>query len=388
MADDDHLIKQQRTLEKIENNDPAIHNLSIGNNSSECYYSKLGKAVAANPHITSVNVGYLRGDDALDITNKAFFDGLRNNSSICSLLISISYQCISQEVIHEILKIYQEKRNITYLCIGQTNLTMNGADNIITTTLRRFSSIRHIRLNCCGITDDLLSQIVEAVRGHRSLEELNIEMNRIGNVGCQTLATLLEDPNSNLQSLLLSRNSDNPIGNEGAMAIINSLSNNTKLKELQLYHHSLGPLHVPFRRLLGYTKSINNIYSSNHVLAELGVSIMSLALETLLKLNKGTNKKYVIIKKILQYHPFIDMEPLYDWDSEGEWSLKALPYVVDWFGRAKETVEHVDERLDLDYQVEEQKLAAIYQFARAMPLMFVTPPRIQVDGKRRKMNGI
>jgi len=262
---------------------------------------------------------------------------------------------------------------------------MNGADNIITTTLRRFSNIRHIRLNCCGITDDLLSQMVEAVRGHRSLEELNIEMNRIGNVGCQTLATLLEDPNSNLQSLLLSRNSDNPIGNEGAMAIINSLSNNTKLKELQLYHHSLGPLHVPFCRLLGHTKSINSIYSSNHVLEELGISIMSSSLATLLKLNKGTNKKHVIIKKILQYHPFIDMEPLYDWDLEGEWSLKALPYVIAWFESAEEA-DAADAAVE--YQVEERKLAAIYQFARAMPLMVVTPPHIKGDGKRRKLNGI
>ena len=89
MADDDHLVKQQRTLGKIESNDPAIHNLSIGNNSSECYYSKLGKAVATNPHITSLYVGYLRGDGALDTTNKTFFDGLRHNSSIRSLLISI-----------------------------------------------------------------------------------------------------------------------------------------------------------------------------------------------------------------------------------------------------------------------------------------------------------
>jgi hypothetical protein len=378
MADDDHLVKQQRTLEKIENNDPSIHSFSVGNNSSKCYYSKLGKAVATNPHITSLNVGYLRGDDALDITNKTFFDGIRHNSSIRSLLISISYQCISDKVIHEILKVYQEKRNISYLCIGQTNLSRNGADNIITTTLRLFSNIRHIRLNCCGITDELLLRIVEAVRGHSSLEELNIENNRIGNVGCQALATLIEDPNSNLQSLLLSRNSDNPIGNEGAMAIINSLSNNSKLKELQLYHHSLDPLHVPFRRLLGYAASINDIYSSNHVLEELGVSIMSLSLETLLKLNKGTNKKHVAIKKILQYHPNIDMESLYAWDSEGEWSLKALPYVIAWFERAEEADAAVD------YQVEELKLAAIYQFARAMPLMFVTPPHIKADDKKRK----
>ena len=31
--------------------------------------------------------------------------------------------------------------------------------------------------------------------------------------------------------------------------------------------------------------------------------------------NEGTNKR---VKKILKYHPNIDMEPFFDWDSKGD----------------------------------------------------------------------
>ena len=103
-------------------------------------------------------------------------------------------------------------------------------------------------------------------------------------------------------------------------------------------------------------------------------------LATVLDLNKGTNKSHVAIKKILKYHPNIDMEPLFEWDADGEQSLKALPYVIDWFKRAKEAVadedmladneDEDDEDDDYDYCVDERKLSAIFQFAKAMPLFF------------------
>ena len=54
------------------------------------------------------------------------------------------------------------------------------------------------------------------------------------------------------------------------------------------------------------------------------------------------------------------MEPLFQWDAEGEQILKALPQVMNWFGRANVAVADDDE----EYGIEEQKLSAIFQFAR------------------------
>ena len=87
------------------------------------------------------------------------------------------------------------------------------------------------------------------------------------------------------------------------------------------------------------------------------------------------------MKKILKYHPNIDMEPLFEWDAEGEQTLKALSYVVDWFGRAEEAVAEEEGE---NYHIENRKLSVIFQFAKAMPLMFVHTSHIKVDNKKRK----
>ena len=127
-------------------------------------------------------------------------------------------------------------------------------------------------------------------------------------------------------------------------------------------------------------------------------------LSSIMRLNIGANKSHVAIKKILKYHPSIDMEPLFECDADGEQTLKALPYVVDWFGRAKyavadedrltdyyEDTDNEDDADDYDYCVDERKLSAIFQFAKAMPLLLEPISRIKVDDhrkhKRKKSRG-
>jgi len=98
---------------------------------------------------------------------------------------------------------------------------MDGPADIIADTLRSCNNIRKIGLNESDLTDEQLLQIVEAVRGHRELEELSLHINRIGNDGCDAICTLLEDPNCTLQTILLG---SNRITNEGAFAIVNFLN--------------------------------------------------------------------------------------------------------------------------------------------------------------------
>ena len=129
-----------------------------------------------------------------------------------------------------------------------------------------------------------------------------------------------------------------------------------------------------FSRLLCNTSSINDTHSSNHTLEKLDLlgenQHSGRQLDILLKLNKGTNKSHVAIKKILQYHPNLDMGPLFQWDSEGEQTLKALPYLVDWFGKAEEAVAVAGDEENC-YRLDEKKLSAIFQFAKGMPWLFV-----------------
>ena len=116
-------------------------------------------------------------------------------------------------------------------------------------------------------------------------------------------------------------------------------------------------------------------------------------------MNEDANKSNVAIKKILKYHPNIDMEPLFEWDAEdGEQNLKALPYVISWFDRAKVTVAanaegddegDGDSSADSDdeeesYNIDRNKLSAIYQFAMAMPTLFVPASHNEGGNKNSK----
>jgi hypothetical protein len=81
------------------------------------------------------------------------------------------------------------------------------------------------------------------------------------------------------------------------------------------------------------------------------------------------------------------MEPLFKWnlEGEGERDLKALPYVLAWFERAVEAV--ADDEEGEAYNIGEQKLSAMYQFAKALPLLFVPASHTNKDSNnKRKRN--
>ena len=369
-------------------------------------YSQLGNCIGRNTNLKTL---YVKLDSiGLSATDSGFFDGIKQNSSIDKFKLSGYSGDIRHpigEVGCELLKAFRENNscNLTDLRIWCCDISSIDERVIINTTLRRCTNLKTLHFNYNNLTCEELLPMVEAIKGNSSLQRLSLFSNRIRNVGCETLATLLQDPTCNLVTLDLH---DNQTGNEGAIAIANSLANNNKLKKLNLNRNEMGIQSLvedAFSRVLCNTTSINDIYSSNHSLETLSLSTLSRdSLAFLLQLNEGTNKNQVAIRKILRYHPSIDMEPFFEWGSEDGRNLMALPYVVDWFDRAGESVgddesgESSDDSSksdhssvfsvsdDYDYQVKKKKLTAIYQFALAMPVLFVPPSHTKVNDKKRK----
>ena len=142
--------------------------------------------------------------------------------------------------------------------------------------------------------------------------------------------------------------------------------NNDKLQELGLDENAfdLSIVEGVFSKVLCNPSSIGSIYSSNHTLKWLGRGACS-HLKYLLKLNENEHKRHVAIKKISKFHPNIDMEQLFEFGTEDK-SLNALPHVVDWLEKARVAVADEEE-----YNISQQKLSAIYQFACFMPLLFI-----------------
>ena len=88
--------------------------------------------------------------------------------------------------------------------------------------------------------------------------------------------------------------------------------------------------------------------------------------------------------KILKNHPNIDMEPMFGWKTGGEWSLRALPYVFDWYERVEEAAREYN---ICPCEIWKLELSSMYQFARSMPLLFVPANQIKVASKKRKRKG-
>ena len=261
------------------------------------------------------------------------------------------------------------------------------------------SSIKELKLSLSNQNEQneqILLLLMDAVRGHTSLEILELASNRIGSEGCDAISTLLKDQNCYLRRIDLT---NNRINIEGATTLANSLIDNTTLREFRLWNN---PVPYPsvkelFSELLCDKSSVNNTYSSNHTLEMLYAphyhQYKNDNLTKLLKMNQDANKSHVAIRKILTFHPHIDMEPFFEWDMEGERNLKALPYIISWFERAERAsiaeedgeVSNNDDdssasSYDGDeesYNFDERKLDTIYQFAQAMPLLFVPASHIK-----------
>jgi len=424
--------ESQQTLLRIEQNDNMLTNLFIGhakrfysiiynndddedgenNNNKGRFMSsfddnflRLGEGIRQSTHITKLQVAVSHIDrmEWVEDINSSFHrglcEGIQQNESINELILRCDGSSIFS-VEHpsaagrRILEVYQTNNNLTDLSILNANLLIGrGGEQIIATTLQCCTNLRTINLYQCSISANMLSPMVEAMRGIHSLENLYLIGNQVQYAGCEVLATLLEDPNCNITTLQLQ---DNGIGDLGAIAIASSLKNNTKLENLYFDGNDITRIVEDiFCGVLCTTLSISTICSSNHTLADLQLPnrIEHTHLSRLLQVNKGTNKIHVVMKKILQYHPHIDTKPFFGWDMDGEWTLKGLPYVIDWFNRATVAVNDRGKRRAarakdrVNYNVDQKKLTAIYEFAKAVPSMFVPASHTTVndnDKKKRK----
>lgn len=419
----------QELLDKLAENDPTRTELTIGSSDGSGTGTLIGRdlmkpgfadsrVIGDNTHLTKLSVAILREFESKSVLGDGFYEGIRRNSSITELeMICNGHSSHPGTVFHEIMKSFQESGNLISLSMNCANLS-NGVHLVVADTLRHCKNLKSFVNTHSGMKDEELLPMVEAIRVNSMLEILDLSVNSIGDSGCQALATLLEDPNSNLRVLNLENNDS--FGTAGATAIINSLSGNTKLEKLCLGRNEFNQdnpidrnsLEDAFCRALCNTTSIGDTYSSNHSLEILMLGnpgnffIPSSGqqhgqqLTTLLQMNEGANKSQVAIRKILKHHPNLDMSPLFEWGAEedGERTLKALPYVINWFDRARVAVvdEYSSNPCDdgsilfschIDYyHIAERKLSAIFQFAKTMPLLFCM--KVDVSKKRMRDDGL
>ena len=233
----------------------------------------------------------------------------------------------------------------------------------------------HYALISCNVDDDILVEFISGIRGPHQLRTLDLSWNTFGLAGCEALATLLRDPSCNLTWLDLEGN--NRIDDSCAAILAHSLKGNRRLYSLGLSENGAITENGwdAFSQVLCNTSSVNDTYLSNHTLRDLGEFDLPISPSSLLELNCGADKKQVAVQKILRHHAHLDMEPFLEWD------LKVLPLAVSWFDRARNSVPE-----NSGAHVGAKKLSAVYQFVKALPMMFV--PSQNKATKKRKVGEV
>jgi len=233
--------------------------------------------------------------------------------------------------------------------------------NALGVALANSRLLRYLNLNCNDIDDAGVAVLTYALMHNSMLQTLCLCGNTgITTRGLQTLSTLLQTPNFNLEKLNLSHNN---FGDDGALIFANALANNCKLKTLWIWGIIMTAKGwLAFSNLLYANSSVNKTFLSNHTLQFIRNGQSEHPpddVESFLTLNRGADKKQVAITKILKLHSEINMQPLFEWD------FKAMPLVIGFFQRAAACPQ--TDQVD----IKSRKLSAIYQFIRGMPSLYI-----------------
>jgi hypothetical protein len=177
--------------------------------------------------------------------------------------------------------------------------------------------------------DRMLESLASALAANVNLKELHLfNFESATSIGWQSLATILRNPSSGLDSLHLNRN----VHTEIVVLFTAALANNTKLKQLfsidMSRFTSIG--YAAISRMLCETSTILSTFNSNHTLQRIGFLLVCEDIELLLTINREYSVSQAARIKIINSHfsgsdintqVFTDMK------------LNILPTAMSWMGQ-------------------------------------------------------
>ena len=194
----------------------------------------LGMAVGNNRHLLELSV------DKRSIQTESlleFLPGLSLNRSIKELTIT-GWDLSVVEVRSNLIRFFNDNQAFESLTIivprrGEGDSLESMSSMVL--ALRRFYSLKEFRFRFEGHFDQgvvpCADNAIDALVGHAGLRKISLSFVRIDTRGCASLASLLENRQSNLTSLTLSRAK---IDDERARILASGIASNTTLTKLIL----------------------------------------------------------------------------------------------------------------------------------------------------------
>ena len=322
-------------------------------------FTMLGPFFQSNCNLTFININECNfGDEG----GRLFALALGSSTNKSLKMVKLENNNIADEGMVDIITSLSMFPHLEHLDLDGNRLHKNGCMALSTLLRCSATELQYLYISNNGINDEGIEALVPALKNCYHLGKLWICNNpSITTRGWQSLATIVEAPNSNLEVLDISENS---VDDEAVAAFANALMNNHTLHTLYLDNNpSITAVGwQSFSQTLCNTSSVNATFLSNHTLFNLGDEADENAIiGPLLDLNERDDKKDVATIKILQSHDDFDMQPFF------EWEFKVLPLVLGWL----ETASVLEMPENFEPNIERRKLSTIYQFVRGMPVLYV-----------------
>ncbi|XP_055486672.1 NACHT, LRR and PYD domains-containing protein 12-like isoform X2 [Leucoraja erinacea] len=128
-------------------------------------------------------------------------------------------------------------RSLMELNLGGNDLGDSGVKLVSAALRNQDCQIQRLQLQCVGLTDSGAEDLVSALSTNHSLMELELTENKLGDSGVKLVSGALRKPDCKLQKLWLGRVG---LTDSGAEDLVSALSTNHSLTELDLGGNGLG----------------------------------------------------------------------------------------------------------------------------------------------------
>ena len=262
--------------------------------------------------------------------------------------------------------------------LSNCNLNSDGV-NILAEALsnRLRDTLENINLSENDFRTAHLDSLTTVLAKCRRLKLLSLNSNGIGEMGCLSIANLLKSTeSSNIGHVDLSGNA---IDSQCAILLAESLTNNTKMKTLQLWGNKLITAKgwEAMLKLVCDSSSIEAVKTSNHILHNIPtthrllVSLLGIDDANLfrasLRMNNRSNKNMAIRQKLIWTHSRGDL-------NVGSSTVPAciMPDIISWFSddfhdNKANLILHHDPPLKKTKEVDSIRLSSVFSITKTRP---------------------
>jgi len=191
-------------------------------------------------------------------------NSLKSFAMTCSFAMRYSPIDISRSVA-DIITALSMHPQLTKLCLSDINIGRNECMALSTLLRCTITQLEILNLSYNNINNEGVELLVQALSKNNQLQDLDLSNNEdITITGWKAVSTLLELPDTKLKTLKIIHNN---IGDEEALVFANALVNNSTLDTLDLdYCRITERGWAPFVKLLCDASSVNKLYLSNHTI--------------------------------------------------------------------------------------------------------------------------